>query len=213
MRCHQTWKKNIYTKIVFWNGLFKQWLATVNSKNNKINKEVKRNSWTTWLRDQALKTCLSCLAFLAEAAQVTRSSKMRGQVQVWQILVSLSLGLPECIWTILLVWTSTSQALLAGKAPSNSFTLSVVPCKSVWSFPQLPSGQGIWESWDSFRQDSQVILQGHCQLADLCNHPLGTWEYLLLFKDFTSNTNVFCLKQYICLLPHGTEIAVMLQSS
>lgn len=128
MQCHQTWKKSIHTKIVFWNGLFKQLSVRVNSKTKKIKKEVKRNSWNIWLRDKASKTCLFCLAFLADAVQVTWSSKMRGRVQVWQTQVNPALGLPECIWTSLWVWASTSQAFLAGKAPSNSFTLSVVPC-------------------------------------------------------------------------------------
>lgn len=129
MQRHQTWKKNIHTKIVLWNGLFKQLLVTVNSKTKKIKREAKRNSWITWLRrDQPSKPCLFCLAFLADAAQVTQTPRWEDRSRcdrhwwTW-VLVCLSASEPTC-W----VWASISQVLLAGKAPSNSFALSVVPC-------------------------------------------------------------------------------------
>lgn len=128
MQCHRTWKKIIHTKNVFWNGLFKLLLVTVNNNTKKIKRQVKRNSWTTWLRDQASKTCVFCLAFLADAAQVTRSSKMRGQVQVWQMLVNLGLGLPGCIWTKLL-GVSQHQPGFAGK--EGSFWLICFVCSAL----------------------------------------------------------------------------------
>lgn len=122
-------KKKIHTKIVLWNGLFKQLLVTVNSKTKKIKREAKRNSWITWLRrDQPSKPCLFCLAFLADAAQVTQTPRWEDRSRcdrhwwTW-VLVCLSASEPTC-W----VWASISQVLLAGKAPSNSFALSIVPC-------------------------------------------------------------------------------------
>lgn len=35
---------------------------------------------------------------------------------------------------------------------------------------------------------------GKLPTGNFCNHPAGIWEHLLLFNDFTSHENLFCLK-------------------